>query len=95
MFAPIETQLIHAARRVSKHRQFDEHGRHIPGKCRFNRKQSGLRKLMRAMRRGTLDAEHQRDIRLAEGAGRDRRFVYMSAGAKRRGLQILQRLSVE
>lgn len=84
MFAPIEMQLIHAVRRVSKHRQFDERGRHIPGKCNFNRKHSGLRKLMRAMRRGTLDAEHQLDIRLAEGDARDRRFVYMSAGAKRR-----------
>jgi len=83
MFAPLEMQLLHAARPVSKHRQFDEHGRHIPGKCRFNRKQSGLRKLMRAMRRGTLDVEHQRDIRLAEGDARDRRWVYMSAYQRR------------
>lgn len=83
MFAPIEMQLIHAARRISKHRRYDEDGNFIPGKCNFNRKHSGLRKLMRAMRRGTLDAEHQRDIRLAEGDARDRSFVYMSAGSKR------------
>lgn len=75
MFAPIDVQLVQATRPRSKRR--------LPykGKCRFNRKHSGMRKLMRAMRRGTLDAEHLRDIRLAEGAGRDRRHKYMSKSA--------------
>lgn len=76
MFAPIEMQLIHAARRISKRRP------PYKGDCKFNRKHSGLRKLMRAMRHGTLDPEHQRDVRLAEGDARDRRFVYMSAGKR-------------
>lgn len=77
MFAPIDVQLVQATRPRPKRR--------LPykGDCKFNCKHSGLRKLMRAMRRGTLDAEHLRDIRIAEGDARDRRFVYMSAGPKR------------
>jgi hypothetical protein len=58
--------------------------RHGQGAVRFHSKRSGLRKLMRAMRCGTLDPEHQRDIRLAEGAARDRRHKYMSKSARER-----------
>jgi hypothetical protein len=51
--------LIHAMRgalRVSKHRQFDKDGKWIPGKV-IVAANSGLRKLMRGMRRHTLSGE--------------------------------------
>lgn len=50
---------FHAVRgraHISKHRQFDHNGKHIPGDCRVL-EGSGLRKLMRAARRGKLPAE--------------------------------------
>ena len=82
MFALVKVQLAQATRLRSKRRP------PYKGDCNFNRKHSGLRKLMRAMRRGTLDPEHQRDIRLAEGAGRDRRHKYMSKSALNRDMLI-------
>jgi len=38
---------------ISKHRRVDEDGNRLPGRCRIG-VQSGLRKLMRAARRGIV-----------------------------------------
>jgi hypothetical protein len=65
---PLTPELIHAMRgalRVSKHRQLDRDGKWIEGKVRIG-SQSGLRKLMRAARRGKVPLERVRDIGLAQ-----------------------------
>lgn len=41
---------------MSKHRQFDRDGNHIPGRVRIG-EHSGLRKMMRAARRGKVPQE--------------------------------------
>lgn len=62
--AKLELENVILSRRRSKHRQFDDDGKWIPGKVRIN-SNSSLRKLMRAARRGMMPPERQVIIDMA------------------------------
>lgn len=85
-----DMNLLHAMRgpRFSKHRRRDEDGNWIPGKCIVSDR-SGLKKLMRAARRGTIPPERQLIIDTAMKSATERRHVYMTPAAIDRETQEL------
>ena len=63
---------------ISKHRQFDDKGRWIEGKVRIG-KDSSLRKLMRAARRGKIPDERQVIIEAALERASKRATAYLNS----------------
>lgn len=68
---------------VSKHRQFDDDGKHIPGRLRIG-EHSGLRKLMRAARRGKVPAERIGVITRAMESAVSREAAYLNSSPMKR-----------
>ncbi len=63
---------------ISKHRRRDDDGKWIPGKVRVS-EQSGVRKLMRAARRGKMPDERALIIKVAIERAGQRADKYVNA----------------